>query len=138
LIRRILSLLTLIGAAALSVHAQTTPPPPRYDARFVLTNGAVYEGTTTFVVDARGTVSGRMVLTVPTPVNSDLAGSLKDGVWTFKYAYQAPEQQCSGTVTGTAKVPTDRKLISGNAMIGGCSEEPLAAVFTFTLQPKKN
>ena len=133
--RRIFSVLVLLTAAT-AIQAQT--PPPQYDAKFVLTTGAVYEGTTTFVVDAKGVVTGKMVLTIPTPVNSDLSGSLKDGIWTFKYSYSAPEQGCTGTVTGTAKVPTDRKLISGNAIIGGCSDEPLAAVFTFTRQVKKN
>jgi hypothetical protein len=134
--RRFISMFALLCAAALPIEAQT--PPPQYDARFVLTNGAVYEGTTTFVVDEKSVVTGRMVLTVPTPVNSTLAGSLKDGIWTFKYAYIATDDGCSGTVTGTAKVPTDRKLISGNAVIDGCTEEPLAAVFTFTGRDKKN
>ena len=134
--RRFVSMSALLCAAALTIQAQT--PPPQYDARFVLTNGAVYEGTTTFVVDEKGVVTGRMVLTVPTPVNSTLTGSLKDGIWTFKYAYTATDEGCSGTVIGTAKVPTDRKLISGNAMIGGCTEEPLAAVFTFARREKKH
>jgi hypothetical protein len=131
-----LSVLALLSAAALPIQAQT-PPAPQYDAKFVLTTGEVYAGTTTFSVDAKGVVTGKMVLTIPTAVNSTLAGSLKDGVWTFKYTYSAPEQGCSGTVTGTAKVPTDRKLISGNVMIDGCSDEPLGAVFTFTQQEKK-
>ena len=124
-------MLTVIPSAA------QTPAPPQYDAKFVLTDGQVYSGTTTFEVDAKGVVTGRMVLTQPTPVTSTLAGSLKDGIWTFTYNYSASGQGCAGTLTGTAKVPTDRKLISGNAIITGCSEEPLATVFTFTMQPKK-
>jgi hypothetical protein len=135
--RRFVSPLALFPLAALSVQAQT-PPPPAYDARFVLTTGAVYEGTTTFDVDRKGVVTGKMALTIPTPVSSTLNGSLKDGVWTFRYTYDAPEQGCSGTVTGTAKVPADRKLISGNAMIDGCSDEPFAAAFTFTRREKKS
>ena len=134
--RRVVTTFALLAIAALSALAQTSTE--QYDARFVLTNGAVYEGTTTFEVNAKGVVTGKMVLTVPSPVNSTLSGSLKDGIWTFNYTYSAPEQGCAGTVTGTAKVPTDRKLISGDAMIGGCSDEPLAAVFTFTRRDKKN
>lgn len=134
--RGFIFIVALLCAAALAVQAQT--PAPQYDAKWVLTTGDVHEGTTTFAVDAKGVVTGKMVLTIPTPVNSSLAGTLKDGVWTFKFPYEAPEQNCAGTVTGTAKVPADRKLISGNAVIDGCSDEPIAAVFTFTRQEKKN
>ena len=136
--RRVLLALSLAAATSVSSIAQTPTPEPVYDVSFVLTDGQVYTGTTTFVVDAKGVVTGQMTLTQPTPVASTLAGSLKDAVWTFKYNYSATEQACAGSVTGTAKVPTDRKLISGNAIITGCSEEPLAAVFTFTLKPKKD
>jgi hypothetical protein len=134
--RRFVSVVALLLAAALSTQAQT--PPPQYDAKFVLTDGQAYTGTTTFVVDGKGVVTGKMLLTQPMIVNSTLDGTLKDGIWTFNYSYTVPDENCTGVVTGTAKVPTDRKLISGNAMIsGGCTETPLAAVFTFALQEKK-
>ena len=135
MLRRCSIVLALLYVAALAAQAQTQSPV--YDARYVLTNGAVYEGTTTFEVDEKGGVTGRMVLTVPTPVNATLAGTIKEGVWTFKYTYAAPNDGCSGTLTGTAKVAADRKMVSGNAMITGCTEEPLAAVFTFTRRVKK-
>ena len=68
-----------------------------------------------------------------------LAGEVKDGPWAIDHTYSMPAQGCSGTIKGTAKVPADRKVISGTVTIGGaCVESPTEATFTFTQQaPKK-
>lgn len=97
-----------------------------------------YTGTTTFVVDGKGVVTGKMTLTSPATVTGTLAGTVAKDTWTFEYPYEIPEQQCSGTVKGTAKVAAGRKTIQGTATIGGgCVAEPMASTFTFTLQEKK-
>ena len=120
---------------------QSAGPAPVYDATFSVTtdNGTqAYTGTTTFVVDAKGVVTGKMNLTQPTAVEGTLSGTIKGGTWTFEYPYSIAEQNCSGTVKGTGTVPADRKAISGTATIlGGCTSQPLAAPFAFKLQEKK-
>jgi hypothetical protein len=117
------------------------PAAPVYTAKYTVQtdNGpAEYNGTTTFVVDAKGGVTGAMKLTVPIGVEGTLSGTIKGGTWTFEYPYSIAEQNCTGTVKGTATVPADRKAISGTATIlGGCVQQPLAATFSFTMQEKK-
>jgi hypothetical protein len=117
------------------------PAAPVYNAKYTVQtdNGpAEYTGTTTFVVDAKGGVTGAMKLTVPIAVESTLNGTIKGGTWTFEHPYSIAEQNCSGTVKGTATVPADRKAISGTATIlGGCVQQPLSATFSFTMQEKK-
>ena len=89
-------------------------------------------------MDAKGGVTGAMKLTVPIGVEGTLGGTIKGGTWTFEYRYSIAEQNCTGTVKGTATVPADRKAISGTATIlGGCVQQPLAAIFSFTMQEKK-
>jgi hypothetical protein len=125
----------MLGAGAFQ---GSTPAAPAYDAKFTLdTDGAVYSGTTTFVVDAKGGVTGKMALTDPTEVNGMLGGTVKDGTWAVAFDYTIPAQNCSGSVKGTAKVAKDMKLISGPVTISGaCTEQPMTATFSFTLREK--
>ena len=120
---------------------QGAAPAPVYDATFSVTtdNGTqAYTGTTTFVVDAKGGVTGKMNLTQPTggrghPVRDDQGRNLD-----VRVPYSIAAQNCTGTVKGTGTVPADRKAISGTATIlGGCTSQPLSATFTFKLQEKK-
>ena len=105
---------------------------PVYDVAFVLAEGT-YTGTTTFEVARNGTVSGIMKLVTPTVVDAKLAGTVKNGIWTFEYTYTIPEEGCTGTVKGTAKVEKDASLVKGDVTIGGgCTEEPLTATFAFS------
>lgn len=97
-----------------------------------------YTGTTTFAVDAKGVVTGKLGITVPTAVNAALAGTVVKDTWTFEYGYEIPAQECSGTIKGTAKVADGRKTIEGTALIaGGCTPEPFNSTFKFTLQEKQ-
>lgn len=103
-----------------------------YDAAFVLEEGT-YTGTTTFEVGKDGKVTGTMKLTQPTIVDATLAGTVKDGTWTFEYTHTIPEEGCSGTVKGTATVEKDASLVKGQVTIGGaCVEEPMQATFAFS------
>jgi hypothetical protein len=124
--------LILVPAVLMAASfAQGTAADPSYAVTYTLDQG-VYSGTTTFNVDRKGVVTGKMSLTSPIAVEGTLNGEVKDGTWTFDYPYTIAEQGCTGTVKGTAKVSADRKTISGDATIGGaCVEQPTPATFTF-------
>lgn len=120
----------------------TAPTVPVYDVKFTVPSDEgprIYTGTTTFVVDAKGGVTGKFQITAPTEVFGTLNGTIKEGTWTFEYPYTIPAQNnCTGTVKGSVPVTADRKVISGNVVIAGaCTEQPLSATFSFTLQEKK-
>jgi hypothetical protein len=116
---------------------QAAPAGPTYDVAFVLPQGT-YSGTTSFAVDRKGVVTGTMKITQPGVVDAKLAGTVKNGTWAIDHTYAIPEQGCTGTIKGTAKVPADAKVISGNVTIGGaCVEAPVDATFTFTRQAAK-
>ena len=130
--------LIVIPALLLTFNMQAAPAAPSYDVSFVLPQGT-YTGVTSFAVDRKGVVTGTMRIAEPAVVDATLAGEVKDGTWTIEHTYSMPAQGCSGTIKGTAKVPADRKVISGTVTIGGaCVESPTEATFTFTRQaPKK-
>src|SRR5262245_6925967 len=133
--------LVLAGLVVTGSFQTTAPAGPVYDVKFTVPGNEgpqVYTGTTTFVVDAKGGVSGKFHITTPTEVTATLNGTVKGGTWTFDYPYTIPAQACSGTVKGSVPVSADRKSISGDVVIGGaCTESPLSATFIFTLQEKK-
>jgi hypothetical protein len=133
----------IFGVAAIWVlgtlpgRAQT--PAPTYDAAFTVNSSqAVYSGPTTFIVDAKGVVTGTMTLTDPARVNATLNGSVSDGTWTFAYGFTMPDNNnCTGTVTGTGKVAADSKSVGGSVTISGdCVPQPEAATFSFTRRAK--
>jgi type 1 fimbria pilin len=130
------ALAALVIAARPGLAAsQAAPEAPIYDVRVEVDQ--VSTGTTTFSVDKTGKVSGTMHIDAPNVVEAKLAGTVKDGVWTFEYPFTMTAQGCSGTVSGTAKVSADQKLVSGSMTIGGgCVEQPMTATFTFTKRTK--
>jgi hypothetical protein len=130
--------LVLAGFVAAVSLQGAQPAAATYDAKFTTAEGQLYTGTTTFAVDAKGAVTGKMRLIDPAEVTGTLAGTVKDGTWTFEYPYEIPAQMCSGTVKGTAKVSADRKLIEGKGVAGGActNDQPLDLTFTLTLQAK--
>ena len=140
---RVAIVATLVALAAVSVAVQASQTPavePVYAVSFTLGPGdeQVFTGTTTFRVAAKGVVSGTMSINNPLTIRAALAGSVAGGAWTFEFPYENVDEGCVGVVKGTAKVPADRKLISGNATIGGdCSPEGVAATFSFTQQQKE-
>lgn len=138
--RAVLAAAVLVLAGA-GVGAQAPKVDPVYDVTFLAGPAgeeASYTGTSTFVVDAKGGVTGKMTIVNPTTVRATLAGQITKGTWAFDYTYEMPDQGCTGTLKGTATVPADRKTISGTALIGGeCAPEPMNGTFTFKLQEKK-
>jgi hypothetical protein len=135
MLRSLLLVSVVLGAGAFQT---STPAAPSYDATFTLdADGAVYSGTTTFAIDAKGAVTGKMALTQPTEVNAALGGVVKDGTWNVAYDYAIPAQNCTGSLTGTGKVPKDMKVITGRVTIGGgCTQEAMTATFSFTRRDK--
>ena len=129
--------LILAGVVAWGSLLGTQEAAPTYDAKFTGADGQVYTGTLTFAVDAKGVVTGKMKLVDPIEVTGTLAGTVKGGTWTFEYPYEIPSQGCTGVVKGTAKVPTDQKVIEGRGVAGGaCAEQPIELTFTLTRQAK--
>jgi hypothetical protein len=117
------------------VARQTAPAAPVYDVRVELDPPSV--GTTTFVVDKTGKVTGRLHVETPNVVDATLAGTVKAGVWTFEYTFAMPVQGCNGNVSGTAKVSADQNTVAGTMNIGGeCVPQPMTAPFTFTKRAK--
>ena len=133
MLRSLVFAAVLAGSGVWQGTAPAPPPEPTYDAKYTDGDGQVYTGTVTFTVDAKGAVTGKMKLTDPVEILATLNGTVKDGKWTFDYAYEIPAQACSGTAKGTGDVATDGKTVQGTAVAGGtCSEQPIQLTFTFT------
>ena len=133
----------VFGIAAIwalgSLPGRAQTPAPTYDAVFtVLSNQAIYSGPTTFAVDATGAVTGTMTLTAPTRVHATLSGTVKDGTWTFSYPFTMPDNNnCAGTVKGTAKVTAEGRSVSGTANVSAdCLQQPEDSSFVFTKREK--
>ena len=133
----------VFGIAAIwvlgSLPGRAQTPAPTYDAVFtILSSQEIYSGPTTFAVDAKGTVTGTMTLTTPTRVNATLGGTVKDGVWTFSYPFAMPDNNnCTGTVKGTAKVTAEGKSVNGTANVSAdCMQQPEDSSFVFTKREK--
>lgn len=123
--------LLLVPARTSVIARQAADASPIYDVRVEVDSTST--GTTTFAVDKAGKVSGTLHIDSPNVVDAKLAGTVKDGVWTFEYPFTMAVQGCTGTVSGSAKVTADLKLVTGTMTIGGgCVEQPMTATFTFT------
>lgn len=138
---KVISGLFAAAALALTMIVPVTAQAPTYSVSWIAGppgQEATYNGTSTFSVDAKGMVSGKLALTTPVGVNAAIGGKVEKDVWTFEFPFEIPDQQCVGTLKGTGKVAAGRKTIQGTAMIGGaCAPEPFNSTFTFTLQEKK-
>jgi hypothetical protein len=139
--RRFLSICCAATVAVASVvtlsarqAAPAAPAGPTYDVVFDV-QGSQYVGTTSFVVDKAGKVSGTMKLTDPALVDAKLNGEVANGVWKFSYPFTMDNQgqACEGTVSGTAKLTADHGEAVGDVNIAGtCSADALVGTFKFT------
>lgn len=138
--RRFLSVSCVALAAALSVTTLSARQAPAaaaaaaFDVIFDV-QGSQYVGTTTFVVDKAGKVTGTMKLTDPALVNAKLSGEIANGVWKFSYPFTMDNQgqACEGTLAGTAKVTAGNTEAAGDVNISGsCSPDALVGTFKFT------
>lgn len=120
---------------ALALLSSQAPAAPIYDVKVDLDHTST--GTTTFVVDKDGNVSGTLHIEAPDVAEAKLAGSIKDGVWTYKYPFSMPDRNCTGTVAGMAKVTADQASVSGSMTVSGaCTDQPMDGTFTFTRRSK--
>lgn len=129
---------TLLGALAVSATLAAQQPAATHDAVFDV-EGATYSGSTTFVVDKAGAVTGTMKLDSPAIVDAKLNGVIKDGVWTFSYPFTMDNQgqACSGTVAGSGKMSANNAETTGTVTISGnCSPDPLTGTFMFKKKAK--
>jgi len=138
---RAVAVAAVLVMAGVGMAAQAPKVEPVYDVTFIAGppgQEASYTGTSTFNVDTKGVVTGKMAITTPTTVRATIAGQIEKGTWTFEYPYEMVDQGCMGSLRGTAIVSADRKTISGQVLIGGdCAPEPINGTFTFKLQEKK-
>jgi len=139
--QKVMAAAVFVLAGVAAIAAQTATAGKVYDVSFLAGppgEEATYTGTTTFNVDAKGMVTGKMSIVSPTTVRATLSGQVEKGKWTFEYPYEMVDQGCWGNLKGTAEVSADGKKVSGKALIGGdCSPEPINGTFSFTLQVKK-
>jgi hypothetical protein len=125
------------ATCATTLLAQSAPPAPAapaYDVIFEV-QGSQYVGTTSFLVDKAGKVTGTMKLTDPALVNAKLNGEVANGVWKFAYPFTMDNQgqACEGTVSGTAKLTADQGEAVGDVNISGsCSADAMVGTFKFT------
>lgn len=138
---RLISGLSAAVALALTVIMPVSAQAPTYTVSWIAGppgQEATYTGTSTFNVDAKGVVTGKMALIDPVGVNAAIGGTVANNTWTFEFSYEIPDQQCTGVLKGTGKIGEGRKTIQGTAVIAGaCVPEPFNSTFTFTLQEKK-
>jgi hypothetical protein len=138
---RFLTGLAAAAALAVAVLIPVSAQVPTYDVTwFAGPPGAeqIYTGTATMTVDAKGVVTGKLGLTSPVAVNAALAGSVANDVLMLEFPYEIPDQQCTGTIKGSAKVAAGLKTFEGTAMIGGActGDEAFNSTFKFTLREK--
>jgi hypothetical protein len=135
------SALAAVALFALTVIVPASAQAPTYNVSWIAGppgDEATYTGTATMNVDAKGVVTGKLGLVDPVAVTAALAGTIAKDTWTFEFAYEIPDQMCTGTLKGSGKVSEGRKTIQGTAIVGGeCAPEPFDSSFTFTLQEKK-
>lgn len=138
---RLLTGFAVATALALTVLIPVSAQAPTYDVTWVAGppgSEQTYTGTATMNVDAKGVVTGKLGLTSPVAVNANLAGSIAKDTLTLEFPYEIPEQMCTGSIKGTAKVVTGLKTFEGTAMIGGActQDQPFNSTFKFTRREK--
>src|SRR6185503_17874441 len=70
----------------------------------VTTSENVYTGTMDLAIDM-GKVTGKMVVTAPTAITGNVAGTSKAGELNLEFPFHMVEQNCDGTVKMSIKLP---------------------------------
>lgn len=100
----------------------------------VTTSESVYTGTMDLAIDM-GRVTGKMVVTSPTAITGNVAGTSKAGEVTLEFPFHMVEKNCDGTVKMSIKLPEKpgpstgtMEAVCGGDKIGGTVElKPSAA-----------
>lgn len=138
MLQRLVLSVTMAGVLVAAGSAQTAKPKTAgpaakgqaYDVEFVFDN-TPYTGTMTLQIAKKsGTVGGKMAITQPTPIDGDVAGTLKGEALSLDYAYTMVQQNCTGRVTVTAKMSPKRDAATGTATSTGCGDGPAEGTFT--------
>ena len=98
----------------------------------VTTSESVYTGTIDLAIDM-GKVTGKMVVTAPTAITGNVAGTSKDGDMNLEFPFHMVEQNCDGTVKMSIKLPEKAGPSTGTMEAVGCGGDKIGG--TVELKP---
>jgi hypothetical protein len=98
----------------------------------VTTSESVYTGTMDLAIDM-GKVTGKMVVTSPTAITGNVAGTSKAGEVNLEFPFHMVEQNCDGTVKMSIKLPEKAGPSTGTMEAVGCGGDKIGG--TVELEP---
>jgi hypothetical protein len=98
----------------------------------VTTSESVYTGTMDLAIDM-GKVTGKMVVTAPTAITANVAGTSKDGDMNLEFPFHMVEQNCDGTVKMSIKLSEKLGPSTGTVEAVGCGGDKIGG--TVELKP---
>ena len=98
----------------------------------VTTSESVYTGTMDLAIDM-GKVTGKMVVTAPTAITGNVAGTSKDGDMNLEFPFHMVEQNCDGTVKMSIKLAEKPGPSTGTVEAVGCGGDKIGG--TVELKP---
>jgi len=98
----------------------------------VTTSESVYTGTMDLAIDM-GKVTGKMVVTAPTAITANVAGTSKDGDMNLEFPFHMVEQNCDGTVKMSIKLAEKPGPSTGTVEAVGCGGDKIGG--TVELKP---
>jgi hypothetical protein len=98
----------------------------------VTTSESVYTGTMDLAIDM-GKVTGKMVVTAPTAITGNVAGTSKAGEVNLDFPFHMVEQNCDGTVKMSIKLSEKPGLSTGTMEAVGCGGDKIGG--TVELKP---
>ena len=109
-------------AATLSAQAAKPAGTKSVTNDITITADNVYTGTMEMATDA-GKVTGKMVLTSPTPITGDVQGTSKGGALVLEFQFHMAEQNCDGTVKMNIQLPESSGIAKGTMEAVGCGRD---------------
>ena len=116
------SLMSTSIVAALAAQSGQPAPAKGVLHDITVTADDVYTGTITLDVTA-GKVTGRMLLTAPTGVTGDVAGTAKEGALVLEFPFHMTAQECDGVVRMNLQVPATPGPTKGTMEAVGCGRD---------------
>jgi hypothetical protein len=124
-------------ALAATLSAQAAKPAGTKSVMHDITITAedVYTGTMEMATDA-GKVTGKLILTSPTPITGDVKGTSKAGALALEFGFHMVEQNCDGTVKMNIQLPETPGIAKGTMEAVGCGrDEANKVIGTVELKP---
>jgi hypothetical protein len=133
---RCAAVVAMVVAGAAVTAGQTTKPTGPTPVLYTITVKAddVYTGTIELATE-KGTVSGNMQITSPTPITGKVAGTSKAGVITLDYPYVMTARNCEGRVMMTIKMPPKPGPAAGTMEALSCGDPSRKLTGTVELVP---